>query len=204
MSMFLLQITEVPDTLALVKNLQNQVVNLTWSNTLSRVEIEFLLLFCLLLLFGLVMLYFYMRRKLKMAVQKERRIRVIQEAHYRNAQYVEEGNQKKMKQLELTRLFHCARQEELRVTPEDWADLQQYITEQYPKFLPALYEKVPKLSEIELQISMLIKINVSITDIAYLVSRTKQAITVARARLYKKITGEEGTADQFDNWAASY
>ena len=116
---------------------------------------------------------------------------------------VEEGNQKKAKQLELTRLFHCARSEELRVTQEDWADLQSYISEQFPKLIPALYEKVPKLTEIELQISMLVKINVSITDIAYLVNRTKQAITVSRARLYKKITGEEGTADQFDNWIGS-
>lgn len=200
----LLQVTEVPDTLTLVKNLQNQVVNLTWSNTLSRVEIEFLLLLCLMLLFGLIMLYFYMHRKMKMAVQKERRKRVIQEAHYRNAQVVEEGNLKKMKQMEITRLFHCARQEELKVDAADWADLQNYVSELYPKFIPALYEKVPKLSEIELQISMLVKVNVSITDIAYLLNRTKQAITVARARLYKKITGEEGTAEMFDNWTQSF
>ncbi|MCQ2267781.1 MAG: hypothetical protein MJZ83_02765 [Bacteroidaceae bacterium] len=204
MNLLLIQTTEVPDTLTLVKNLQSEVLKLTWTNTLNRVEIEFLLLFCLLLLFGLIMLYFYMHRKQKMAVQKERRIRVIQEAHYRNAQLYEEGNQKKAKQLELTRLFHCARSEELRVTQEDWADLQSYISEQFPKLIPALYEKVPKLTEIELQISMLVKINVSITDIAYLVNRTKQAITVSRARLYKKITGEEGTADQFDNWIGSF
>ena len=200
----MLQVAEAPDTLALVKNLQNQVLNLTWTNTLNRVEIEFLLLFCLLLLFGLVMLYFYMRKKQKMAVQKERRIRVIQEAHYRNAQLYEEGNQKRAKQLELTRLFHCARAEELKVTDEDWAELRKYVTEQYPKLIPTLYEKVPKLSEIELQISMLVKINVSITDIAYLVNRTKQAITVSRSRLYKKITGEEGSAEQFDNWVENF
>ena len=51
---------------------------------------------------------------------------------------------------------------------------------------------------------MLVKVNVSITDIAYLVNRTKQAITVSRARLYKKITGEEGTADQFDTWIGMF
>lgn len=195
---------EVPDTLTLVKSLQSQVVNLTWSNTLNRVEIEFLLLFCLLLMFAMIMMYFYMRRKQKMAVQKERRIRVIQEAHYRNAQLYEEGNQKKVKQMELSRLFHCARSEELKVTEEDWADLQKYISEQYPKLIPTLFEKVPKLTDIELRISMLVKINVSITDIAYLVNRTKQAITVCRARLYKKITGEDGTAEMFDNWTSSF
>lgn len=198
------EILEVPDTLSLVKSLQDQVQNLTWANTLSRVQVEFLLLLCLLLLFSLVMLYFYMRRRQKMAVQKERRKRVMQETHYRNAQLFEESNQKKAKQLELSRLFHCARSEELKVTEEDWQDLQNYISEQYPKLIPTLYEKVPRLSEIELRISMLVKVNVSITDIAYLVNRTKQAITVSRARLYKKITGEEGTADQFDTWIGMF
>ena len=59
------EILEVPDTLSLVKSLQDQVQNLTWANTLSRVQVEFLLLLCLLLLFSLVMLYFYMRRRQK-------------------------------------------------------------------------------------------------------------------------------------------
>lgn len=205
MTLLILQnVTEVPDTLELVKHLQNQVVQLTWTNTLNRVQIEFLLLFCLLLIFLMAMLFYYMRRKMKMEVQKERRKRVIQEAHYRNAQFLEEGNQNKAQQLELTRLFHCARSEELKVTDEDWKNLERYIMDLHPQLLPALYDKVPKLSEIEQRISMLVKINVSITDIAYLVNRTKQAITVSRSRLYKKITGEEGTAEMFDNWLQNF
>lgn len=110
----------------------------------------------------------------------------------------------KAQQLELTRLFHCARSEELKVTDEDWKNLERYISDLHPKLLPTLYDKVPKLSEIEQRISMLVKINVSITDIAYLVNRTKQAITVSRSRLYKKITGEEGTAEMFDNWLQNF
>ena len=195
---------EVTDTLQLVKSLQKEVTNLTWTNTLNRVEMEFLLLLCLLLLFALVMMYFYMRGSKRRAVQKERRLRVMREAHYRNAQLYAEGNQKKVEQLELSRLFHCARSEELKVTEEDWTALQQYVKEQYPNLIPTLYDKVPKLSEIELRISMLIKVGVSVTDIAYLVNRTKQAITVSRARLYKKITAEEGTADQFDKWIENF
>lgn len=187
-----------PDTATLVKQLQDDVVKLSWARTLDKVQIQFLFCAILFLLSSVVMLYFYMRRKRKQEVQKERRLRIFQEAHYRLAQMHEEGNQKKVRNMEVQRLFHCARTEELKVTEQDWAALQRFVSDSWPQFIPALQMKAPKITQIELRICMLIKISVSVTDIAYLVNRTKQAITVSRSRLYKKITGEEGTAEQLD------
>lgn len=213
--------TEPIDTAFLVRSLQEQVVQYNWRHTLDRVQIDFLMLFCLLLMLMLVLVYFYMKRRLRRAVQVERRQRIFQEAHYRNARLFEEQQMKqqleeavaqaqqddepedKLSQLTesgIYRLFHRARMEDVRVTEEDWKSLREAIDEAYPNFVTRLYALVPKLSAIELQISLLIKINVSVTDIAYHVSRTKQAVAVSRARLYKKITGNDGSADQFDKY----
>lgn len=207
------------DTAFLVRSLQEQVLQYTWRHTLDRVQIDFLMLFCLLLMVILVLVYFYMKRRIRRAVQVERRQRIFQEAHYRNMRLYEE--QQMRQQLEeavaqaqqpskdkvaqlaesgIFRLFHRARMEEVRVTEEDWKALQDAINEAYPDFVARLYALVPKLSTIELQISLLIKINVSVTDIAYHVSRTKQAVAVSRARLYKKITGNDGSAELFDKY----
>ena len=215
--------TEPIDTAFLVRNLQEQVMQDRWRHTLDRVQIDVLMLFCLLLMLMLVLVYFYMKRRLRRAVQQERRQRIFQEAHYRNARLYEEqqmrqkleeavalaqqgqGEQDKDKVERLAesgifRLFHRARMEDVRATEEDWKALREAIDEAYPGFVTRLYALVPKLSTIELQISLLIKINVSVTDIAYHVSRTKQAVAVSRARLYKKSTGNDGSADQFDKY----
>lgn len=209
------------DTAFLVRSLQEQVVQYNWRHTLDRVQIDFLMLFCLLLMLMLVLVYFYMKRRLRKAVQVERRQRIFQEAHYRNARLYEEQQMKQ--QLEeavalaqqeqlpkdgvealaesgIFRLFHRARMEDVRVTEDDWKALREAIDTAYPSFVTRLYALVPKLSAIELQISLLVKINVSVTDIAYHVSRTKQAVAVSRARLYKKMTGNDGSADQFDKY----
>lgn len=216
-----LQIQIESDTTMLVRSLQEQVVQYNWRHTLDRVEIEFLSVFCLLLMVMLLLTYFYMKRRLHRAVQVERRQRIFQEAHFRNMRLYEEvikqqeqelavlaaqqEQQPKDKLSELMesgiyRLFHRARMEDIRVTEEDWELLQKQIDEVFPNFTSRLYALVPKLSAIELQISLLIKINVSVTDIAYHVNRTKQAVAVSRARLYKKITGNEGSADLFDKY----
>lgn len=209
---------EPVDTALLVRSLQEQVVQYSWRHTLDRVQIDFLMLFCLLLMVVLLLVYLYMRRRLRRAVQLERRQRIFQEAHYRNLRLMEE-QQKEQESTEedfreltpeeryvelmesgIYRLFHRARMEEVRVTDEDWKALQESVITAYPHFLTKLYALVPKLSTIELQICLLVKIGVSVTDIAYVISRTKQAVAVSRARMYKKFTGNDGSAEQFDKF----
>lgn len=99
---------------------------------------------------------------------------------------------------DLYRRFHEMRRGLHRVTEKDWAELRQAVDRAYPDFVQQLYALCPKLSSIELQICMLIRIAVPVSDIAYIVNRTKSAVTNARIRMYRKMTGKSGTAEAFD------
>lgn len=48
----------------------------------------------------------------------------------------------------------------------------------------------------------LIKISIPVKDIAKILGRSTSAITVARIRLYKKIHGEDGSAEMMDKFIA--
>jgi DNA-binding CsgD family transcriptional regulator len=56
----------------------------------------------------------------------------------------------------------------------------------------------PRLSANELHICHLVKTGIPVSQIAHLLNRSTSAITVARARMHKKLTGEEGSAEKTD------
>ena len=80
----------------------------------------------------------------------------------------------------------------------DWEQLKEALTAAYPDFLHHLYALYPKLSQQELYICYLIKINLKRTMMAELLNRSVSAITNSLARLYQKIHGEKGSAQQME------
>lgn len=103
------------------------------------------------------------------------------------------------KQSEIYCTFHNPSNMDVnKVTDDDWASLQKELNRVYDNFTNRLYALYPQLSIVELQICCLLKISVSVTNMAKLTGRSKSAITAARIRLHFKLRGEEGTADKLD------
>lgn len=108
-----------------------------------------------------------------------------------------------LKRSEIYQLFHQAVHQNEKyksITEDSWKELQEIIDKTYSKFTEQLYIFYPQISEHELHICYLIKIQIQIKDIAKLLCRTAPAITNSRIRLYKKIHGEEGKAEMLDSF----
>lgn len=98
--------------------------------------------------------------------------------------------------------FHQAEQEELKVQEEDWDALRTAIDTAYPQFTGRLYELYPKLSQRELHLCYLIKLSLSCMSMTHVLICTPSAITQARKRLYKKMSGRDGTGEDLDKLIA--
>ena len=98
--------------------------------------------------------------------------------------------------------FHQAEQEELKVQEEDWDALRTAIDIAYPQFTDRLYELCSKLSQRELYICYLIKLSLNCMSMTRILICTPSAISQARKRLYKKISGREGTGEDLDKLIA--
>ena len=98
--------------------------------------------------------------------------------------------------------FHRAEQEELKVKEKDWDALRMAIDIAYPQFTDRLYELCPKLSQRELYICYLIKLSLNCMSMTRILICTPSAITQARKRLYKKMSGRDGTGEDLDKLIA--
>lgn len=77
----------------------------------------------------------------------------------------------------------------------DWIDHILYLDFTYK--IKMLY---PGISEIDLRICCLIRLDIQVGRMAVLLSLTSQAISVRRKRLYTKLTRKNGTAQDFDKY----
>ena len=102
------------------------------------------------------------------------------------------------RQSEIYAFFHRAEKEELKVKEVDWEALRTAIDIAYPQFTDRLYELCSKLSQRELYICYLIKLSLSCMSMTRILVCTPSAITQTRKRLYKKISGREGTGEDLD------
>lgn len=97
--------------------------------------------------------------------------------------------------------FHeITHNETIKIPENKWDELRSALDTAFPDFTVQLYTLYPQISELELHICYLIKISMQVKDIARLVDRSPSAITVSRARLYKKLHGTAGTAEMMDKF----
>lgn len=78
----------------------------------------------------------------------------------------------------------------------DWQLLSETVYEIFPMFSSSLY-KLKKMSEIELHVCLLLKIGISMKDIAKLVCRSEDSVYSICRRLYKKNFSDEPTAKKW-------
>lgn len=108
-----------------------------------------------------------------------------------------------VKALETSDIFRKCHEVDGNLSAEDWQTLTAAIDSTYSQFTHRLKDLYP-VSEVELQVCLLLKIGISSTRIAQLVLRSKQAVTSIRKRLYKKVFGQEGTPDEWDKFIRNY
>lgn len=82
-------------------------------------------------------------------------------------------------------------------TEEEWQSFQSMVDRHCEGFSQRL-TSVYKLSTHELRVCLLIKANFKPSEIALLTVHSKEAITSTRRRLYKKMTGLDGTPEMLD------
>lgn len=80
---------------------------------------------------------------------------------------------------------------------EEWQQFQEMIDRNCDGFSQRL-SSVYKLSQQELRVCLLIKARFKPSEIAILTVHSKEAITSTRRRLYKKMTGKDGTPEMLD------
>ena len=83
------------------------------------------------------------------------------------------------------------------MTEEEWQQLKNSIDSIYDNFTFRLLN-ITNLSKTELRICYLLKMEVPPKEMADILNKTKSAITQARKRMLRKLTGEAGKAEKLD------
>lgn len=85
------------------------------------------------------------------------------------------------------------------IKAEEWSLIDSTINECIPAFKLSLFSSY-KLSKLEYQICMLVKFGLSVKEMATILNKSDSAISLARKRLYKKLTGKDGSAKDLDDF----
>lgn len=85
---------------------------------------------------------------------------------------------------------------------EDWEEVEQRMKPVWPTFSNRLFD-LCHLSELEYRVCMLIKLRVSPSEMANLLSKDTSTISTVRSRLYKKVFQRKGSSKEWDNFILS-
>ena len=112
------------------------------------------------------------------------------------------GVEQQFRQSEYYHTVHrrIARRE--RFVDDDWREMERQIKSVYPSLLRNL-TSLCHLSEVEWRTCMLVRMDVSPSDMAELLHRDTSSISTIRSRLYKKVFGRKGSSRQWDDFILS-
>lgn len=86
-------------------------------------------------------------------------------------------------------------------TKDEWTALQAQIIKLYPTFIPSLQQRICPLTDKDLHLAMLIRMDFLPSEIAVLMNLSASAVTMARRRLYQKAFGRSPMApEDVDKW----
>lgn len=96
------------------------------------------------------------------------------------------------------------REDDIQLSPSEWEELHQLIDATYPDFTNRLIRLYPQISIEEIHICYLVKMQLSIKKIAFIMHITCSGVSQCRRRLYKKFTGEPQNTEKFDRFIADF
>ncbi|MBO4613463.1 MAG: hypothetical protein J5671_09905 [Bacteroidaceae bacterium] len=82
---------------------------------------------------------------------------------------------------------------------EDWEEVERQLKLVYPGFTSKL-RSLYRMSELEYQVCLLIKLRIAPKDIANILFRDVSTISTVRSRLYQKVFGHKGGAKEWDEF----
>ena len=85
---------------------------------------------------------------------------------------------------------------------EDWEEVERQLKLVYPGFTSKL-RSLYRMSELEYQVCLLIKLRIAPKDIANVLFRDVSTISTVRSRLYQKVFGHKGGAKEWDEFILS-
>lgn len=96
------------------------------------------------------------------------------------------------------------REDDIQLSPSEWEELHQLIDATYPDFTNRLIRLYPQISIEEIHICYLVKMQLSIKKIAFIMHITSSGVSQCRRRLYKKFTEEPQNTEKFDRFIADF
>ena len=184
---------------------QASVLNESHQRTERLLNTIIAILFVLLVLSGLLLLYFILLHK-----AEKRHLRYLQYINDRNTgqlrrmkeetnEWLSENNQRLQKLNASPEMATFRRRCANRELPsaDEWEKFQVMMDALYGSFVQQLIT-VFHLSTQEIHVCLLVKAQFKPMEIAILTAHSKEAISSTRRRLYKKITGKSGTPEQLD------
>ena len=89
------------------------------------------------------------------------------------------------------------------LSEKEWTILYEKISVLFPSFVNTLLNLPFKISSYEFRVSILIKTKFSPKEIARLTNHSESSVSLTRARLYKKLTNDNGKASDWDKFINS-
>ena len=140
-----------------------------------------------------------MRRQLVEKEQKEQQL--MSQGGLLDIEKRQQRRQEQLQEFKKTALYQRLKapaQEGIKsMTEEEWQQLKNSIDSIYDNFTFRLLN-ITNLSKTELRICYLLKMGVPPKEMADILNKTKSAITQARKRMLRKLTGEAGKAEKLD------
>lgn len=111
--------------------------------------------------------------------------------------YFKQQSEVLLQESDIRKVINNRLQEKTPLKQNDWEIIETELNSLFTDFSSRV-SALLKMSEQEFHICLLIKADVKTNDIAVLTSRTKQAISNAKSRMYQKAFKVKGTADEWD------
>jgi hypothetical protein len=86
------------------------------------------------------------------------------------------------------------------VGTEEWGEIVQFLNSEADGFVDKLTAFYPAVKPQEMQACLLLKLEFTNQQVAAILCKTQQAITNLRKRLYQKMFGKEGSADELNQF----
>lgn len=125
---------------------------------------------------------------------------------YESLLIVKKAKTREKEQVLNSDIYKVIRQHEMeenyKITDAQWSEIKKLVNETFPKFehnLRLFYD----VNVHEYRVCLLIKMGFSPTSIAKFTSRSKEAITSVRSRLYAKTFKRKGSAPKWDEFIKS-
>lgn len=103
-----------------------------------------------------------------------------------------------LRQSDIYNKFHqAAKDDTVAINNKDWEQLSNKIDLCFNDFTKCLRAFYP-ISDIDMKICLLLKIDINVTGISSLIHRSKSTVVSARKKMYEKTHGEAGKPEQWD------